>query len=272
MSDGTITTSSSSPTTTTTIGEIWSRRSLIRTFAVNDLVIRYKSSVLGVIWSLIEPLFMLAILYVIFTHVFKTDIENYQLYLLLGIIIWSFFSRATTTGINSFLGRAGVITQIYFPREILPISACVTALLILGIEFGVFIAFLAVFQFVPPATAVILPGVVGLLFALTLGISLLLSVLNVRFRDIQSMWGIVTYAGFFVTPIIYRIDVFPEEVQRILLISPVTQIMEMAHQAVLFGELPAAGNVAYTVLVTFGILAAGYLVFRRYQFKATEEI
>ncbi len=272
MSDGTIATSSLSPTTTTTMGEIWARRSLIRTFAINDLIIRYKSSVLGVIWSLIEPLFMLVILYAIFTHVFKTDVENYQLYLLLGIIIWSFFSRATTTGINSLLGRTGIITQIYFPREILPISSCVTALLILGIEFGVFAAFLVVFQFVPPATAIILPGIIGLLFALTLGISLMLSVLNIRFRDIQSMWGIVTYAGFFVTPIIYRIDVFPEEVQRILLISPVAQLMEMAHQAVLFNELPSIENAVYTVLVTFGILAAGYMVFRHYQFRAIEEI
>ena len=135
--------------TENSISKIWEKRSLIRTFAINDLVIRYKGSVLGILWSLIEPLLMLVILYVIFTHIFKSDIENYALYLLLGIIMWSFFSRSTTMGINSILNRAGIVKQVYFPREILPISSCITAFIMLGIEFGVFFAFVAAFQFVP---------------------------------------------------------------------------------------------------------------------------
>ncbi len=254
------------------ISEIWKNRSLIRTFAINDLVIRYKSSALGILWSLIEPLLMLVILYVIFTHVFKSDIENYPLYLLLGIIMWSFFSRSTTTGINSLLSRAGIIKQVYFPREILPISSCITAFIMLGIEFGVFFAFVVAFQFVPSVTILVLPGILILLFVLALGISLFFSVLNVRFRDIQSVWGIVTYAGFFLTPVIYNIDVFPEDIQRILLINPVAQLLEMAHQTVLYGTLPSLENLGYTIGVIFGILILGFLTFRHYQFKVVEEI
>ena len=221
------------------ISEIWKNRSLIRTFAINDLVIRYKSSALGILWSIIEPLLMLVILYVIFTHVFKSDIENYPLYLLLGIIMWSFFSRSTTIGINSLLSRAGIIKQVYF---------------------------------VPSITILVLPGILILLFVLALGISLFLSVLNVRFRDIQSVWGIVTYAGFFLTPVIYNIDVFPEDIQRILLINPVAQLLEMAHQTVLYGTLPSLENAGYTIGVIFGILILGFLTFRHYQFKVIEEL
>jgi len=258
--------------TENSISKIWEKRSLIRTFAINDLVIRYKGSVLGILWSLIEPLLMLVILYVIFTHVFKSDIENYALYLLLGIIMWSFFSRSTTMGINSILNRAGIVKQVYFPREILPISSCITAFIMLGIEFGVFFAFVAAFQFVPSVTILVLPGILILLFVLTLGISLFLSVLNIRFRDIQSVWGIVTYAGFFLTPIIYSIDVFPKEIQRILLLNPVAQLLEMAHQTVLYGTLPSLENVGYTIGVIFGIFILGFFTFRHYQFKVIEEI
>jgi len=255
-----------------TIGQIWDKRSLIRTFALNDLVIRYKSSVLGILWSFLEPLLMLAVLYLIFTHVFKSNIENYPLYLLLGIIMWTFFSRSTNMGLNSILGRAGIVNQIYFPREILPISSCITAFIMMGIEFAVFFAFVAGFQFLPPLSIIILPGLLVLLFVLTLGLSFFLSVLNVRFRDVQSIWNIVTYAGFFVTPIIYSLDVFPEELSKLLLINPVAQILEMAHNSVLYGILPNLSDMVYTVGVTFGILVLGYFTFRHYQFKIVEEL
>ena len=255
-----------------TISQIWKRRSLIRTFAINDLVIRYKSSGLGVVWSLLEPLLMFGVLYVIFTNVFKSTVENYPLYLLLGIIMWSFFSRATTMGIGSIISRAGIIKQIYFPREILPISSCVTALVMMGIEFGVFFAFVVVFQFLPSISILILPGLLFLLFCLSVGISLFLSVLNVKFRDIQSVWGVVMYAGFFISPVIYSLDTFPEELRRFLLINPVAQILEMAHNSVLYGTLPSLSSVAYTVGVTFGILILGYFTFRHYQFKMVEEL
>ena len=86
------------------------------------------------------------------------------------------------------------------------------------------------------------------------------------------MWGIVTYAGFFLTPVIYSIDVFPEEIRRILLINPVAQLLEMAHQTVLYGTLPSLENVVYTIGVIFGIFILGIITFRHYQFKVIEEI
>ncbi len=252
--------------------EIWENRSLIRTFAVNDLIIRYKGSLLGALWSFLEPMLMLGILYLIFSHVFKSDIENYPLYLLLGIIMWNYFARSTSTGLGSILARAGIVNQTYFPRGILPISSCVTAFIMLGVEFVVFFGFVAGFRFVPEATILLLPVLVALLFCMTLGISFILSVVYVRFRDVQNVWTIATYAGFFLTPVIYDISIFPEEMGRILLINPVAQFLDMAHGAALYGQLPSAFAMAYTAAFSVGILVVGYIIFKRYEFRIVEEL
>ena len=252
--------------------EIWENRSLIRTFAINDLVIRYKGSLLGAMWSFLEPVLMLGILYLIFSHVFKSDIENYPLYLLLGIIMWNYFARSTSTGLSSILARAGIVNQTYFPRDILPISSCVTAFIMLGVEFVVFFGFVAGFQFVPPPTILILPVLVALLFCLTLGISFILSVMYVKFRDVQNVWAIATYAGFFLTPVIYDISIFPENVGQLLLLNPVAQFLDMAHGAALYGQLPSAFAMAYTAAFSVGMLAVGYIIFKHYEFKVVEEL
>jgi len=254
------------------LSEIWDNRSLIRTFAINDLIIRYKGSLLGALWSFLEPMLMLGILYLIFSHVFKSDIENYPLYLLLGIIMWNFFGRSTSTGLGSIVARTGIVKQTYFPRDILPISSCITAFLMLGVEFVVFFGFVVGFQFVPPITILILPVLVVLLFCLTLGISFILSVLFIKFRDIQNVWNIVTYAGFFLTPVIYDISIFPEHIGKLLLLNPVAQFLDIAHDAVLYGQLPSVFAISYTAIFSVGILIVGYIIFKHYEFKVVEEL
>ena len=251
---------------------IWENRSLIRTFAINDLVIRYKGSLLGALWSFLEPILMLGILYLIFSHVFKSDIENYPLYLLLGIIMWNFFTRSTSMGLGSILARTGIVNQAYFPRDVLPISACVTACIMLGVEFVIFFGFVVGFQFVPSYTILILPALVALLFCMTLGMSFILSIAYVKFRDVQNVWAIVTYAGFFLSPVIYDISIFPDNISQILLLNPMAQFLDMAHGVALYGQLPSAFALAYTGIISIGVLIVGYIIFKHYEFKIVEEL
>lgn len=253
-------------------GGLWQNRTLVRTFAINDLVIRYKGSLLGALWSFLEPVLMLGILYLIFSHVFKTGIENYPLYLLLGIILWNYFARSTGMGLASMIAKAGIINQTYFPREVLPVSSCLTALIMLGVEFVVFFGFVVGFQFIPPYTILVLPGLVALLFCMTVGISLLLSVAHVRYRDVQSAWSIVTYAGFFLTPVIYDIGMFPDHIAQILLINPLAQFLDMAHGAALYGQIPSGFAAAYVAAFSIGILLVGYIIFKRFEFRIVEEL
>ena len=254
------------------LGQIWRNRSLIRTFAVNDLVLRYKGSLLGALWSFLEPILMLGILYLIFSNVFKSDIENYPLYLLLGIIMWNYFARSTSTGLGIILARTGIVNQTYFPRAILPISSCITMFIMLGVEFVVFFGFVAGFQFVPPATIFVLPVLVVLLFCLTLGISFILSVMYVKFRDVQNIWSIAIYAGFFLTPVIYDMSIFPDHIEQILLLNPMAQFLDMAHDAALYGQLPSAFAITYTAIFSVGMLIVGYIIFKHYEFKVVEEL
>jgi len=254
------------------IKEIWNKRLLIQTFAINDLVVRYRNSILGFFWSILEPLLMLTILYVVFTQLFKSQIENYPLYLLLGLIMWNFFSRSTGMSLTSLLSKAGIVTKIYFPREILPLSSCITALIMLTFEMIIFFVFVLIFRFIPPTTIILLPGLLMIEFILTLGISFPLSIFNVRYRDIQHIWNLLLYAGFFISPVIYSTTTFPPKIRDLFMLNPMAQILEMSHNAVIYGTLPSLFDITYLLSVSFGIFIIGYLIFRKYQSKIIEEL
>jgi len=242
------------------------------TFAISDLVARYRGSVLGFLWAIIEPLLILTILYFVFTNVFRSTIENYAIYLLLGIVMWSFFTRATSMGMSSFIAKAGIITKTHLPREVLPISACITALIMSLFEFIVLFGFFAIFNFIPPITIIVLPALLGIEFVLSLGIALALCVLNVRYRDVQYIWGVVTYGGFFAVPIFYSLSIVPENVRNLLLLNPMAQIIEMSHVVVLNGLIPVFEDVTYTLITSFIILLIGIVIFRHFNFKVIEEL
>jgi len=252
--------------------DIWKKRSLISNFAISDLKIRYRNSVLGFFWTFLEPLLMLGVLYLVFTNIFKFEIEHFPLYLLLGIIIWGMFARGTTIGINSMLARASILTQVYFPREITSLSATITAFLMLCFELIVFGIFMIVFQFTPSPTIVLLPFILLLEFILVFGLSLPLSVLNVRFRDTQFIWAVILQMGFFLTPIFYRFDMLPELAQRILYFSPMVQIVNMARDVTLYNTMPSIESIQITIATTLLIFAVGYAIFRKIQVRIIEEL
>jgi lipopolysaccharide transport system permease protein len=254
------------------VKKILEYRYLIKSFAIYDLKSRYRNSVLGFAWTIVEPLLMLTVLFLVFTHLMKFEIENYPLYLLLGIILWNNFSRGTTIGMNSILNRGSILKNVYLPKEVLPISSTLTSFLMLFFEFLIFGIFLIIFNFNPGFTGLYLIPVCGLLFLLGLGISFPLSVFRVRYKDLEYIWAIIIHAGFFVSPIIYRLDMFPEDVQRILLINPVAQILNMSYLLTLEKTIPNTVDILYTVIVILSILGIGYLIFNRKQKNIVELI
>ena len=252
--------------------EMWKSRAILFNFAISDLKIRYRNSILGVLWSVIEPLLMLGVLYFVFSTMFKFDIPNFPIYLLLGIIIYNCFKNGTTFALNSLTNRASLITQIYFPRSIPAISSAITASIMLAIEVGILLVFMIGFQFVPPITILLLPLILGLQFLFVVGICLPLSVLNVKFKDTEFIWGVVLSAGFFLTPIFYQFDMLPEYLQNILQFSPMVQILTMAHHVVLYGVLPTVNSILYAVGSISVITIIGYLIFRKFQAQMVEEM
>ena len=257
---------------TTIREEMWKFKGILFNFAISDLKIRYKNSILGIFWSLIEPLLMLGVLFFVFSTMFKFEIENFPIYLLLGIICYNFFKNGTTFALNSLTNRSSLMTQIYFPRSIPGISSGVTAAIMLILELVVLGIFMIVLEFTPPITILILPLILALEFLLILGIALPLSVLNVKFKDTEFIWMVVVHAGFFLTPIFYQFDMLPDNIQSILQFSPVVQIVTMAHHVVLYGVLPSINSILYAVGSTSVIMIIGYLIFRKYQSRIVEEI
>ena len=252
--------------------EIWKHRTLLLDIAVTDLKVRYKHSILGFFWSFLEPLLLLIILSLVFTHVFSFEIENYALYLLANLVLWNMFTRSTTMGLTSMIAKAGIITKIYFPRELVVVSSSLTSFFMFVFEFMIFFIFVAAFQFVPSITLAFVPVPLVLLFIVSLGISFGLAVTNVFFRDIQSIWTILLQAGFFLTPIIYKLDILPKSVQELLYYSPLVRIFEMFHNSILYNQLPSNWDITYSVITSLVILVVGFLAFYKFQAKAVEEL
>ena len=252
--------------------EMWKTRGILFNFATTDLKIRYKNSVLGILWSILEPLLMLAVLFFVFSTMFKNEIEYFPIYLLSGLITYNFFKNGTTIALSSLSNRSSLITQIYFPRSIPAISSTLTASIMLVVELAVLGVFMVYFQFTPSLTILYLIPIYMLAFVFVLGIALGLSVLNVKFRDLEFIWAILLQAGFFLTPIFYQFEMLPESVRNILQLSPIVQIVEMVHHVTLYGTLPSLNSILYSVGSVFGILGIGYLIFRRYQARIVEEL
>lgn len=254
------------------LNEMWSMRCILFNFAISDIKIRYKSSSLGVIWSLIEPLLLLGVLFFVFSTLFKFEIPNFPIYLLLGLITWNFFKNSTNFALSSLVNRTPLLTQIYFPKAIPAISACLSASIMLVIELGVLGIFMIILGYTPPMTIILLPLVFLMMLFIILGISLPLSVLNAKYRDVEFIWGIIIHAGFFLTPIFYRFDMLPEYLQDILQFLPTVQILTMAHDLTLYGTLPTISTVAYSIFMTSVILVLGYGIFRKLQVRIVEEL
>ena len=257
---------------TTIREEMWKFRGILFNFAITDLKIRYKNSVLGVLWSVVEPLLMLSVLFFVFSTMFKFEIEHFPIYLLSGIITYNFFKNGTSIALSSLTNRSALITQIYFPRSIPAISSCMTASIMLIVEVAILGIFMVALEFTPSFTIIYLIPIYLLAFVFVIGVSLGLSVLNVKFKDVEFIWGIILHAGFFLTPIFYRFDFMPESVQNILQLSPMVQIVEMVHHVAIYGTLPSLNSILYASVSIFSILVIGYLIFRKYQIKVVEEM
>ena len=254
------------------ISDIWNYRHLIWKIAVSDFKLRYKNSVLGFMWSLAEPLLMLTVLYFVFTNLMRVNVEHYQFFLLMGIISWNMLARGTTFSLTSIIGRAGLVQKVYFPREVLVISSCITAFLMTLFEFVVFGAFMLAFKVMPGITILYGPFVLLVEFVLILGLSLGLAALNVYYRDIQYIWAVFLQAGFFAAPIIYPVSIIPENYVWIVRLNPMTHIIDMLRESVIYSGSTLLADWIFISAAALSLLAAGYLVFLKLEPGFAEEM
>ena len=247
-------------------------RKLVMNFAIMDFKIRYKNSGLGFLWSFLEPLLYLGVLYVVFTNIFKNDIPDFPLFLLLGLILYNMFQKGTDLGTSSITSKGHWFTQMYISRQIPAISASVTVAMMLILELVVFAGFMVIFQFTPTLTILYLPLILVLEFILIIGLCLPLSVLNVKYKDTQFIWKVVLQAGFFLTPIFYQTSILPQIAQDVLKYSPMVHILNMARDVTLYDTIPSHEEVFLGIGSTLVVFVIGYAIFHKYKKRITEEL
>lgn len=200
---------------------------LVRT----DFKLRYQGSALGYAWSLLRPLFMFAILYVVFVKFLRIGdaIPNYPIYLLLGIVLWNFFSEMTSQGLGVIVGRGDLIRKIRIPRWMIIASTSVSALINLGLNLVVFMLFVYFSDIAITASSFLIILFLIEIYIFALGLSLLLSALFVKYRDVSYIWEVFLQAGFYITPILYPLSIITNiNIQKILLLNPMAQAIQDA--------------------------------------------
>ena len=252
--------------------EILSFKSLIFTFAIMDLKLRYRNSILGIAWSFLEPLFILSILNLVFSTILRNNIDYFPIFLILSLVMYNMFTRSTSMSTESMLSKATIIKSVYLKREIFAISSTITAFFMMLIEFSIVIVFIIIFQFSPTITSLVIPLLVVLLFIFSLGIALPLSALNVRFRDTRIIWTVILQALFFLTPIFYVIDFLPESIAQLVRLNPLALIMEMGHNALLYNTWPSISDLSYVTVTSLGSMVVGWIIFRKMNKKIDELI
>jgi len=251
---------------------------LIREIAVTDFKLKYQGSVLGYIWSLMKPLALFAVLYVVFTKVFKLGgaIPHYPVYLLLGVMMFNFWGEATGAAMFSIASKGELIRKVYFPRIILVISATLTSLITFSLNLLVVILF-ALFNGVVINWSILLviPFVI-VFYLFVLGVSFYLSSLYVKFHDIGHIWEVINQMLFYLTPILYPIASVPEKYAKLMMLSPLSTLIQGVRASFLGGDVLTIQDywsfwfMPY-IFVLF-ILITGYLLFQKMSAKFAEEV
>ena len=242
------------------------------TLAVTDFKLRYFGSALGYFWSLARPLLFFGVLYLVFTKVvrFGGDVPNYAVYLLMSIVLWTFFAETTNGAVRSLVNRENLLRKIRFPRLVVPLSVSVTAFFNLSLNLVAVLVFALISGVNPQAGWFEMPFIVLALFFFATGVGMLLSALYVRFRDLEPIWDVSLQVLFYGSPILYVASKWPNSVERVLMCNPIAVFLTQARRAFMDPSAPSAATAiggAPRLLIPTGIVVVtfvlGWLVFAR---------
>ena len=240
-------------------------RYLIKQLVSRDFKTKYKRSVLGVFWSFLNPLLTMLVQYVVFSTLFKNDIPNFPVYLLTGIVCFSFFSEATTMALTSIVGNASLITKVYVPKYIYPLTRVMSSTVNFALSLIPLFVVLLITQTPIRLSIVLLPFGVLCLFTLSLGIGLLLASAMVFFRDTQFLWGVLSMLWMYATPIFYPESIIPENFMTVYKMNPLYHIIRFIRITLMDGISPEPKAYALMLIVSVVPLVLGALVFKKTQ-------
>lgn len=248
-------------------------RAILREMVATDFKIRYQGSVLGYVWSILKPLLLFAVLYILFTYIapIGKGVEHYGVALLLGIVFWNFFAETTMVGASSVVAHGDLIRKVSIPRYLVVVASSVSAFINLLLSLIVVFIFAFINGVLPNPYWLLLPIVILELFALSIGIAFILATAYVKFRDITYIWEVVLQAGFYASMIIIPMSIVPADLHKWFLVNPIVQIVQDARYLLLNGadgitlwstvDNPIALMSPFVLILALCVI--GYIYFRR---------
>ncbi|MAG44309.1 hypothetical protein CL633_00240 [bacterium] len=238
---------------------------LVRELAINEFKLKYKNSALGYVWSLVKPLALFLVLYLVFSVFLRIagGMEYYQFYLLLGIIIWIFFADTTMICMHSIVAKGHLIKKVKIPKIAIILSASCVTFITFIIDLAVFFILGLIFHLPFQINLIYLPLYILELYLLALGIAFILSTAYVWFRDLDHIWQIILQIGFYITPIIYPMSVLPAKYHFYVLINPLAQIMQSMRSSAIQSDIVQAPMIWLNLLIVLWIFTIGILIFNK---------
>lgn len=246
------------------LSDLWNYRELFQALVLRDIKVRYKQTVLGLAWAVIQPLSLMLVFSIVFGRMsnIPSDGVPYALFAFAGLVPWTFLANAINTSGNSLVGNSSLITKVYFPRMIIPLSSVISGLLDFAISFGLLVLLALYYGSVFSASLLMLPVLIILTVLLAAAIGLWTSAVNVKYRDVRYALPFLIQIGIFVTPVIYPLSLVPEKWRWLLRLNPATGIIEGYRSAMFALPLDWQG-LGISALITLGLLLYSVVIFHR---------
>jgi lipopolysaccharide transport system permease protein len=245
--------------------ELWAHRDLVYFLARRDVALRYKQSVIGTFWAVLQPVLLAAVFSVFLGLLAKVPSESgipYPLFAVSGLVMWLFISQGIIKATTSTVESSDMISKIYFPRLAIPLAAVMPSTVDFLVSFVVVVLVSLGYGFVPGPQILLIPTVLLLALTCTLGTGLWAAALNAKYRDIQHLVSFGLLLGLFIAPIVYPLSQVPENLQVIYALNPVVGVLE-AYRWVLLGTNPELISIAMSVVISTALLITGVIYFRR---------
>ena len=240
---------------------------LIQQLVARDFKTRYKRSVLGVFWSLLNPLLTMTVQYIVFSTLFKSDIDNYQVYLLTGLVVFNFFNEGVGQGLTSIVGNASLITKVYLPKYVYPVTRVLSSGINLLMSLIPLVLVAAITGETFTRSYLMAPYILLCIMIFTIGFGMIMASAMTFFRDMQFLWGILSLLWMYLTPVFYPITIIPVETRRYFGYNPMIHYINALRSIVMDGTAPRPSEFAICTLWACGILFTGCLIFKKTQDK-----
>jgi lipopolysaccharide transport system permease protein len=247
------------------IQELSAHRGLLISWVIRDIKVRYKQSLMGAAWAILQPLSATLIFAVIFSHFVRvpTDGIPYPIFYYSALLPWTFFNSSITFGVSSLVSNMSLVTKIYFPREILPLSAVLASMVDFFIASLIFVGMMIFYQVPLNACLICIPLLLLIQVTFTVGVVLLTSAMNVFYRDVRFVVPLGLQLWMYLTPIIYPLSMVPERLRTVYMLNPMASIIDSYRRIILLGEWPSFPYLVLGGAVSIVLLIAGYGYFKR---------